>query len=742
MLVFSLCIMFIMMSHDSSATYRPIDFGDFVCGPQIDRETIDTVCHPGNDLYYITFEISGGDPGSWKVDGPGVLTGNSFLSDILIPDSEFTFRVSDDSGCGGDSLVINHSCRCLSEIGELRDRTISACTVDTFYAANYYNPVGQVIAGNDTRNYILTTDPEEPLDHILDQNQTGFFHFDTDRHEVGKDYYIFIILGDQVAGGTVDLLDPCLKMSGMLTATWYEIPADMELVADNEEINCQYPEVLLHFRTEGDTSGFEIKWRATDSEIVLDTDDNGHQLKVTSPGKYIAEFGKAGTDCFKTDTIIITQSPDIPVANIAMAEVFTCARDTVQLSGAGSSAGDRFVYEWSGPGVIGESNRLDVMVNEVGQYELKVRDTIIDCESIEKRMVEQDTTPPEIEIQTPEMLGCGNNTVELSAEGSAVGIYIEYDWNTVTGNISGEDNLMHVDVDRTGIYELVITNYENGCSSSRQVEVVENPNLVDTASIEVIQPSCESKDDGLIVVASVEGGLAPYSYSVDGGATFSTEAAITDLLPGTYPVVVRENTGCSYHDTIQLTAPYEFEVELLEDQSLFLGENVSLQAVTNLPDSLMLDVNWSHVFDTIGSDELVQVGALPLGRHDVQVEISNLNGCIESDKVVVEVLFEKRLFVPNALRPTSVNEANRFLNLFADPVMVRSINRFEVYDRWGRRVFMRENVPVSTELQPDYAWDGFIDGKVGGEGAYIYMAEVEFATGHIEVVKGTIMLVQ
>lgn len=53
---------------------------------------------------------------------------------------------------------------------------------------------------------------------------------------------------------------------------------------------------------------------------------------------------------------------------------------------------------------------------------------------------------------------------------------------------------------------------------------------------------CYGTNDGTITV-NAEGGVAPYEYSITGGATFQTANTFTNLAPGSYIITIRDATG-------------------------------------------------------------------------------------------------------------------------------------------------------------------------------------------------------
>ncbi len=81
-----------------------------------------------------------------------------------------------------------------------------------------------------------------------------------------------------------------------------------------------------------------------------------------------------------------------------------------------------------------------------------------------------------------------------------------------------------------------------------------------TAEINTSEPS-PSVQNGIILVQPANG-LAPYSYSIDSGVSFQGSNIFTNLNPGTYQVVVRDQNNCEYTETLQLGVPTSTDASL------------------------------------------------------------------------------------------------------------------------------------------------------------------------------------
>ena len=99
------------------------------------------------------------------------------------------------------------------------------------------------------------------------------------------------------------------------------------------------------------------------------------------------------------------------------------------------------------------------------------------------------------------------------------------------------------------------TLFTNDGQFGSQTQEMFCPNTVPctiSAQISTTVATGENIADGTITIIT-SNGMAPYTYSIDGGATFVNTNTFTELLAGSYMIVVQDASGnCNYEETIQL----------------------------------------------------------------------------------------------------------------------------------------------------------------------------------------------
>lgn len=272
-----------------------------------------------------------------------------------------------------------------------------------------------------------------------------------------------------------------------------------------------------------------------------------------------------------------------------------------------------------------------------------------------------------------------------------------------------------------------------GCDSivTLDLTVLSDPNI--SADVMVVPPVCASDGTGRIDVLSVSHGFPPYEYQLD-GLPPQTQNFFNGLDKTTYTLTIRDRFGCSFVRTVEIPVPPPLEVDLGEDIVVSLGERIVLQANSNYQN---LRYNWMPS-ELLDCQDCRTPGLLPIEDQQFLVEVINEFGCSAVDSVQVRVSKEYPVFVPNIFSPND-DGVNDYFTLFARSSAVTDIQKLAVFDRWGNQLFERTNFPPNSEID---GWNGFVNGKVVGNGVYVYVADIAFIDGVVRQFTGSVTLVK
>ena len=143
-----------------------------------------------------------------------------------------------------------------------------------------------------------------------------------------------------------------------------------------------------------------------------------------------------------------------------------------------------------------------------------------------------------------------------------------------------------------------------------------------TIEITSSNPQCASSDGEISIEGS--GGIAPYQFSIDDGASYQFSGAYDGLGGGTYDVVVQDENECQVMEQIILENEGGVDVDAGQDQEICIGEEVVLQAISDE------EVNWSDGVEN-------GVPFAPTQTATYIVTVSDEFNCESSDEVVVVV---------------------------------------------------------------------------------------------------------
>lgn len=241
-----------------------------------------------------------------------------------------------------------------------------------------------------------------------------------------------------------------------------------------------------------------------------------------------------------------------------------------------------------------------------------------------------------------------------------------------------------------------------------------------------------------------------YSLYLNGsfvdGFTFLSEVVLGvdyPVLIGYSPCVgVTDNSFSGRIDDLQF-----FNFALLGDQaisSILIDEDRILTPDTTIFEgsAFMLrtgstcanNISWSPPTG-LSSVSVQNPMASPINTVTYEVEF-NHGTCISRDNVTVSVLSEdnidcEQLLLPSAFTPNNDNLNDRYG--ISNAFIVEDLNRFEIFNRWGLKLFESSN--------KDDTWDGTFKGEKLPFGTYVYkieytcMSEIYRKTGSFNILK-------
>lgn len=244
--------------------------------------------------------------------------------------------------------------------------------------------------------------------------------------------------------------------------------------------------------------------------------------------------------CVKTDTIIITQPPQLLISvSVTPVTCYGFNDGSAQVIPAGGTP--PYQYAWNGGAYTGNGQNNNL---SAGQYTVSVQD-VNGCTVSQSFSVTQ-PSPITANIMVFDVTCYGGSDGSASvAVSGGVGNYT-ITWNTTPLQYgTTAQNLI------AGNYSVTIAD-NNNCQQTFNLSVNQPAPLLSTVTY-YKAVSCFGGSDGSIAVLA-SGGTPPYQYSWNTIPVQSTNMA-TNLSAGNYMVTIIDANSCVYTDTFTITEP-------------------------------------------------------------------------------------------------------------------------------------------------------------------------------------------
>ncbi|MDX1478599.1 MAG: gliding motility-associated C-terminal domain-containing protein, partial [Saprospiraceae bacterium] len=502
-------------------------------------------------------------------------------------------------------------------------------------------------------------------------------------------------------------------------------------IAPAGNLDCEVVQLTLD--ASGGSAGPNIIFTWTNSGgQILGTADT---LDVSSAGTYFFEARDTVSGCSGMAEITVADLSSLPPANAGDDALLTC--DIIETELSGINGDPNLVFMWSGPagGILTDSTQLSVTVGTGGWYFLTVLDTTNGCTNIDSAYVDTDTLAPVAEAGPDQALTCIDQTITIDATGSSTGAGIVYSWDGPS--ISGDPNFS-IMVQDAGWYFLTVIDQGNGCSALDSV-LVDTTNFLSGAVIDPRDPVCFGDNTGRITITEVIGGQAPYAFTLISASEMKVQDTgdFGDLEAGDYTIIVTDANGCEWMTDVTLNEGPMISLDIgPDDIYIKIGEEYQLESVITPGPGLIDSIVWTPS-DILSCDHCFDPILTGITSGTVQATIYLGNTCQDTDVLAFRVDRRADVWVPNVFSPNG-DDINDLVTVYAGPG-ITSVLEFEIFDRWGEKVFGRYDFPPN---QIELGWDGMFKGELMQPAVFVYLVKVQMLDGSIVPISGDITLIR
>ena len=342
-----------------------------------------------------------------------------------------------------------------------------------------------------------------------------------------------------------------------------DVQAPIVEAGPNDTLNCIANTVQLTGSVDFSASPqLQLSWSATNNSQL--SDDTALTPSVTTPDTYYLTAFNEENFCSATDSVIIVEDTEFPVADAGPDRTLTCMPASLELTGQASTTKGQMAINWSTDdgSILSPNGNVTLSINGAGTYRLAVADLSNGCVSTDEVEVFADTDAPTalIDDSLPLSLSCDRDTVTLDATTSfSQGPDpLSYQWAVVAadGPILGGVTSPQVQVTDLGIYRLVVQDPANSCRDTIDI-TIEGDFAQPQISILTPTPlTCNVSTSILDASGSASGNNFIYSWRAPGGELLVTDAATIEVDEvGDYEFsVLNLSNGCSSSSIVSVTA--------------------------------------------------------------------------------------------------------------------------------------------------------------------------------------------
>lgn len=348
----------------------------------------------------------------------------------------------------------------------------------------------------------------------------------------------------------------------------------------------------------------------------------------------------------------------------------------------------------------------------------------------------------DFEIIPGEGVACEEELVVIDASTFDAGNIISWDWTfgagavPSTANTAGPHNIMYNSVGTK--YVVLTVETDAGCIVTKVIEIEIEACCPQDHDLEidlddVVDPPCADTPSGSIS-ASATGGFPLYEYSLD-GENFLSFPSFNSLLEGDYTIWVRDIKGCRDSIDATIVDPPPLIVDAGEDVTINLGCSTDLEAIVS-PATAIVDYVWTP--DTfLNCYDCPDPTASPVNTTTYTITVTNQNGCMDDDDVIVSVTKDRLVYIPNAFSPNA-DGTNDFFTLFGGKG-TRKIQLLRIFNRWGALVYEGKDLTFGDQNQ---GWDGTFKGEILTPDVFAFYALIEFIDDETILYEGDVTILK
>lgn len=331
-----------------------------------------------------------------------------------------------------------------------------------------------------------------------------------------------------------------------------DLAAPVADAGNSPTLDCTIPTVGLNGSNSSQGPNFTYQWVSLDGGIILPP-SNIMNPSVVSPGSYQLVVTNTTNGCTSSDNVNVIQDANDPIVDIAPPVQLNCIVTQQTINANGSSTGNNVVYVWSGPAIVSGAGTLNITVDGPGTYTLLITNTDNGCTTDESVVVTEDVQVPPVDAGPNLLLDCYEPTQQIGGPGNPTGPNFTFFWTGLA--IVGANNLPNAVIDQGGTYVLVVTNTNNGCTSTDQVLITTDFIAPQANAGPAFELTCVDNQYTMQATGST-GANFTYGWTTNTGSFLTPTTILNPIVNGAgfyFLTVTNSTNGCTATSSVQIT---------------------------------------------------------------------------------------------------------------------------------------------------------------------------------------------
>lgn len=300
-----------------------------------------------------------------------------------------------------------------------------------------------------------------------------------------------------------------------------------------DTVTCFQP--TINIIAASDTIGTTITWKSIATNSVVP-----NPLNVSSQNNLKIIVTRNNNNCVDSSMIVLVGQdnlkPNLILSNSSPS--LNCSYYTASLNAVYSPI--NCVAQWAGPSSFSSMN--PAVVSNIGKYYVTINNPANGCSKIDS--VSVGINNKLVLHSSNDTTVCKQTVINLISNSVGTLTGITYNWS------SGQNGSSVFVTPNSSSVIVVNASGPGGCFGSDTIKVTVPKDIQD--SIVTFQ-NCNNNQTGSIVLFA-GGGIPPYKYSINNGATFLSSNSFTSLPFGLYNIVIKDSIGCVKNTSTNLTA--------------------------------------------------------------------------------------------------------------------------------------------------------------------------------------------